>query len=227
MMGAGRGRSRRWRCAGAALVLACACGGAQGAGSEREARPLGPVGGASAGGAGATGEPGVSASGWMDSVRPMLALGLVLGVIGAGGLAVRSVARRTGGLSSALGPGGRAPAGVLEVLGRYPVAPGQTLVLLKLERRILLLSQTAGSRWGRGGFETLCEVTDPEEVAGILVRTRDEEGASIAASFRAALDAHDARHDEADARVLGGAGTGGAGGALRRRLAGLRSGGAA
>src|SRR5262249_34396680 len=70
----------------------------------------------------------------------VVALILVLGVV------VKRVARRGGGLLGALGPGGRAPSGLLEVLGRYPVGRGATLVLLKLDRRILLLCQGGGGK---------------------------------------------------------------------------------
>ncbi len=84
-----------------------------------------------------------------------------------------------------IGPGGRAPSGLLEVLGRFPVSRGCTLVLLKLDRRVLLVSQTA-SRQG-SGMTTLCEITDPEEVAAILVKARDEEDESQARKFEAML----------------------------------------
>jgi hypothetical protein len=93
---------------------------------------------------------------------------------------------------------------VLEVLGRYPVGRGTTLVLLKLDRRVLLMSQSAGGRLGAGaGFTTLCEVTDPEEVASILVKTRDEEGSSMAERFRTLLKRSDAEISRAEAEVIG------------------------
>ena len=104
-----------------------------------------------------------------DITQTVLTLGgVVLGIL-ASAWVVRTVARRTGGLASAMGPGGRAPSGVLEVLGRFPVSRGQTLVLLKLDRRVLLLSQRAGE-----GMRTLCEVTEPDEVASLLLKTQGE-----------------------------------------------------
>lgn len=134
------------------------------------------------------------------SARTVWALTAVLAVIVVAGMAARMIARRHGGLHGALGPGGRSPAGVLEVLGRYPVARGATLVLLKLDRRVLLLSQSAGGRLGAGaGFSTLCEVTDPEEVASILVKTRDAEGESMAHRFRSMLTRFDGEIADADA----------------------------
>ncbi len=122
---------------------------------------------------------------------------LALVVIAAG--AARALARRSGGLGAALGAGGRSPAGVLEILGRYPVGRGATLVLLKLDRRVLLLSQAGGGRLGAGaGFSTLCEVTDPEEVASILVKARDADGDSMAERFRSLLTRFDGDMSRAD-----------------------------
>lgn len=89
--------------------------------------------------------------------------------------------RITGGLRSQLGAGGRAPAGILQILARYPIARGQTLVLLKLDRRVLLLNQTPE------GFKTLSEVVDVDEVASILRACRDEEGLSMASRFSSLL----------------------------------------
>lgn len=115
-----------------------------------------------------------------------LALAAVVGAILVIGLVVRRVARGQGGLMSQLGPGGRAPAGVLEVLGRYPVSRGASLVLLKLDRRILLVAQSQGRKSGVS-MSTLAELTDPEEVASLLVKTREEEGASMARRFQAII----------------------------------------
>lgn len=125
--------------------------------------------------------------GW---VRTVLALGAVLGLL----LVLRAIvvrASRRSGLVGELGAGGRAPSGVLSVLGRYPVARGRSLVLLQLDTRVLLLEQSSD------GFKTLSEVTEPDEVASILTKTRDEEGASQAARFNAML-----RDLEDDPRTL-------------------------
>lgn len=87
-------------------------------------------------------------------------------------------ASRSGGsLRAQLGAGGRAPSGVLQVLGRYPVARGQTLVLLKLDARVLLVAQTTA------GFQTLAEVSEASEVASILAKASDDEGRSMSARF--------------------------------------------
>lgn len=102
---------------------------------------------------------------------------------------IRTVSKRSGSVAGQLSAGGRAPAGVLSILGRYPVARGQTLVLLKLDRRILLLCQT------QAGFTTLSDIDDPDEVASILTRTQDAQGASMTKKFRDAL--HIAEQDPA------------------------------
>jgi flagellar biogenesis protein FliO len=120
--------------------------------------------------------------------QTVLALGAVIATILVAGVVVKRLARRTGGIMSALGPGGRAPSGVLEVLGRYPVSRGTTLVLLKMDRRILLLCQSGGGKLGGGaGMTTLCEVTQPEDVASILLKARDEEESNLAQKFQAFL----------------------------------------
>ncbi len=75
-------------------------------------------------------------------------------------IVVGVVLRRVGG---PLARGGR-PSGVLEVLGRYPIARGQQLVLLRLVSRVVLLHQS------RNGLSTLSEITDADEVAGLLAR---------------------------------------------------------
>jgi len=69
----------------------------------------------------------------------------------------------------------------MEVLARYPVARGTTLVLLKVDRRVLVLCQT------QEGFTTLSEIADPDDVASILIKTRDDEESSLAAKFSSML----------------------------------------
>lgn len=126
------------------------------------------------------------------------ALGFVLAVIILVFKAIRRGARARGGLMAAAGPGGRAPSGVLSVLGRYPLARGQTLLLLKLERRVLLVAQTAGSRTGPA-LATLTEVDDPEAVAAIAARC--EEQGEGAARFSVSLEQFEAEHAAVDGRA--------------------------
>lgn len=59
--------------------------------------------------------------------------------------------------------GGR-PSGVVEVLARYPVARGQSVVLLKVGRRVIVAHQ------GSQSMRTLSEFTANDDVADILAR---------------------------------------------------------
>lgn len=124
--------------------------------------------------------------------QTLMSLGAVLGLALAAAGLFKFLARHQTGLRASLGAAGRSPAGIMEILGRYPVSRGATLVLLKLDRRILLLSQTAGGRLGAGaGFQTLCEITDAEEIASILVKARDADGDSMSEKFRSILGRFD------------------------------------
>ncbi|TVQ62795.1 MAG: hypothetical protein EA379_04820 [Phycisphaerales bacterium] len=125
-------------------------------------------------------------------LRTAGALAVVIGLVLLLRTAMRRVALGSGSVAGQLGAGGRAPSGVLTVLARYPVARGQTLVLLRMDRRVLLLNQTAA------GFATLAEVTDPEEVASLLIKTRDDEGDSMAQRFGVLL-----RRMERDPSIAG------------------------
>lgn len=130
-----------------------------------------------------------------NSLQVAIALVMVVGAIVLVGVVIRKVARRSGGLLAAVGPGGRSPSGVIEVLGRFPLGRGATLVLLKLDRRVLLVSM------GSAGMSTLCEITDPDEVASILLKTRDEAGESIAKQF-ARLMQHEEAHASKAMKVV-------------------------
>lgn len=126
-------------------------------------------------------------------VRTVLSLAGVVAIIVGLAFAFKRLSRGSGGLMNQLGAGGRAPSGVLSILGRYPVARGTTLVLLKVDRRVILLCQSAGKGLTAGcTMQTLSEFTDPEDVASILLKTRDEEEASLAHRFEAMLSREDA-----------------------------------
>ncbi len=158
----------------------------------RESRPLMPAPPSRSPGGQGTGAGEMVAK---EAPRTAGALVVVLAIAAAIFLGLRAIAKRTGGFAAMLGPGGRAPAGVLEVLGRYPVGRGQTLVLLKLDRRVLLVSQTGGGRFGGGGFQTLCELSEPDDVASILRKTRDESSESMSSRFQQMLKAFDRGHE--------------------------------
>lgn len=99
----------------------------------------------------------------------------------------RSTRARRGVTSSG---GSRSPAGLIEVLARYPMGQRQSLVLLKFDRRVLLLNQTA-PRGGPMVTTTLCELTDAEDVASVLVKVRDADGETINRAFRDAMERAD------------------------------------
>lgn len=119
---------------------------------------------------------------------------LVLALIGATAWVIKR-SSRNGTLMSALGAGGRAPAGILEVLGRYPISASSTLVMLKVDRRILLIAQNGSGRGGLfgsrtatpGSMQTLSEITDPEDVASILMKVQDDESRAANERFQGLL----------------------------------------
>lgn len=154
----------------------------------------------------------------VGTARTIAALGAVVVLIVGLGYGTRWGARwfasRQGGLSIALGAGGRAPSGILHVLGRYPISRGLTLVLLKVDRRVLLVSQSGGRRTGVA-MTTLCEITDPEEVASIVSKSSEVLGEAMSAKFNAFLSRSAGEMDEAmKGGPVGVGGPGGPGGAI-------------
>ncbi len=125
-------------------------------------------------------------------------LGVVLLILGLGQV-YKKLARSQGGLVGQLGAGGTAPSGIIEVIGRYPISKGMTLVVLKFDRKILLLShsQTRKGKWGSAAsMQTLCELNDAEDVASILLKARSASGDSIAQSFEQTLREADSLTDD-------------------------------
>jgi flagellar biogenesis protein FliO len=162
--------------------------------AERERQPLFPTNARlesgparsnpAAGSASASRAASAESRGWVDLVAMAGPLALVIGLILLAAGILKRVARSTSGsLASALGPGGQAPSGVLDVLGRFPIARGQTLVLFRLDRRVLLVAHTLPTRSSPGGFTTLAELSDPDEVASLLIKARDGRGESVASQF--------------------------------------------
>ena len=178
----------RWRAAAWACLIAAAPVLA-GDPASPESRPLPAPSAAPASESAplAADKPGVSAG----TVQTIASLAGVVALIVVLGVTVRLVSRRSGGLMAAMGAGGRAPSGLLEVLGRYPVGRGSTLILLKMDRRVLLVSQGGGGKFGGASMTTLCEVTEPEDVASILLKVRDEEGDTLARKFQGMLTGAD------------------------------------
>ncbi|MBX3386105.1 MAG: FliO/MopB family protein [Phycisphaeraceae bacterium] len=170
------------------------------------ARPLGPARGrigsgesASAGGKDVEGAAGGGVGVRGEIPRTVMALGGVLTLILVFAAAVKKFGRGVGGrgwsIAAMLGPAGRAPSGVMRVLARYPAARGQTLVLLQVDRRVLLLSHTHPSlrlRGGHGGFSTLAEFTEPEEVASLVLKSGAAGESASDGRFVNAMLTHDA-----------------------------------
>jgi hypothetical protein len=192
--------------------------GASGRGSAGNARATTgdstrEAGGAAGGGVGASANAPAGGGGGVTALLEMaLPLGVVLGVIVLSAWGLRKAARRGSTLASSLGPGGQAPSGVVEVLGRYPVARGQMLVLMRLDRRVLLLGHSSptgrlGAGGAGGGFSTLCELSDPEDVASILMKVEEGSGRSFGEKLTRVLrqssgagdDVHDVRAIDAAA----------------------------
>lgn len=120
-----------------------------------------------------SGAVGKRPAGRLGIGQVMGALGFVLALILVLFRAIRHGARAKGGLIGAAGAGGKSPAGVLSILARYPIGRGQTLLLMKLDRRVLLVAQTAGGR-GPASLATLTELTDPEEIASLCAKCGDD-----------------------------------------------------
>jgi len=224
-----------------ALALAMPAAGAS---PESESRPIGTPGApAAAGTAAGPGSP--------STLRTVASLGVVVGLIVAAGLGLRVLTRV--GVGKTLGAGAGSPSGVVEVLARYPGGRGLTLVVLKVDRRVLLLGQVASTTGRVDSVTTLTTFDDATDVASLLMKTQDEQGQSLSAKFREVLSgfhgprggaaAHDdddgvrssSRSEDGDEVSLidehAGAGAGGEAkaslGAFRRSVSSLRSSGGA
>jgi flagellar biogenesis protein FliO len=133
------------------------------------------------------------AEGGVSMTRMIVSLSAVLALIVLVAGIVKKVSRSSGSLAASIGAGGRAPSGVLQVLGRYPVGGGCTIVLLKVDRRVLVVSQTRVpglTRIGGGAMQwtTLSEITDPAEVASLVGKTIESERTNPSACFEAAME---------------------------------------
>lgn len=115
---------------------------------------------------------GPSAPGSVTTIASLMA---VVGLIIVCGAVYKWMATKAGGLAGQVGAGGKSPAGILSVLGRYPLGRGQTLLLLQVDRRILLLCQSASGKFGRTlTTTTLSEIAHPDEVASIIAKAKGE-----------------------------------------------------
>lgn len=135
------------------------------------------------------GERAAPAAGPADTIlSTVLPLSGVLALVFLAAWVVRHLAARHGGMASAMGAGGGSPAGILEVLGRYPINRAQTLILLRVDRRVLLLAQSVGRGHSAPGMTTLADIADPESVASILTKVEEADGRSMTRQFQSLLD---------------------------------------
>lgn len=155
---------------------------------ERQ-QPLGPKRAADSVAPSSASTPTTSeGSSWLERIGTIgFPLLIVLSTIVLLALAFRKLARMGGGVAGALGAGGKSPSGIVEVLGRYPIARGQTLVLLKVDRRVLVLNHTLPSKHHAGGFTTLSQFDDASDVASILMKVSEAEGLALSNQFDVAM----------------------------------------
>jgi flagellar biogenesis protein FliO len=116
-----------------------------------------------------------------DITKVVGALAIVVGLM----LLLRVFLRKSGGFLT----GGGRPSGVVEILAKYPVGRAQNIVLLKVARRVVLLHQSGSS------MTTLSEMTDPDEVAGLLSRLEAGSTERDAERFRRTLTQFMAEHE--------------------------------
>ena len=94
----------------------------------------------------------------MDYPRVLGALGIVIGLI----LALRWCGKWIFPAAS-----GRSGSRAVEVLSRAPLSPKRQVVLLRIGRRIVVVTES-GSQ-----MNTLCEITDPDEVSELAGQLKD------------------------------------------------------
>lgn len=140
-------------------------------------------------------------TGGLGLARTVLSLAAVLALILLIAGVVKKWSARVGGLAAAVGVGGKAPSGILSILGRYPLDRATTLILLKADRRVLLLSQSKtpgrlGVGFGMSTLATLCEFTSDLEVAALIAKAEAADGKTPSQRFQRALEDEEIEADE-------------------------------
>lgn len=105
-------------------------------------------------------------SGAFDVTRVLLALAGVVALI----FLLRAAARR-----AFPGAAVQRANSAVKILARTSISPKQHLLVIQFGRRLVLVGDTGAN------LNPLCEITDADEIAGILARSRDE---SISAARR-------------------------------------------
>jgi len=150
----------------------------------REAMPIRVAGldAASPGAATTDDEPATAAVTAASTADPLalspwrIAAGL--GLLAALIVAARVAFNRSGQLAGSA----RRPSGMIEVLGRFPIARGQHLMLLKIARRVILVHE------GGGTMQTLSTIDDHDQVAMLISRTEAARSGPRGDRFTAMLD---------------------------------------
>jgi flagellar biogenesis protein FliO len=87
---------------------------------------------------------------------------------------------------------------VVEVLSRSALAPKQQVMLLRIGRRLIVVGDSGTQ------MNTLCEISDPDEVAGLVGQLREEK-TTAAAAFTSLFGRFSRRYGGADERDEGNA----------------------
>jgi len=134
---------------------------------RRGARMSRPVDGA---GSATTGGAAAASSSWLGRIQGLWPLAVVLALIGALALLARRIlpSRWQGG------PGGR---GMVEVLGRQHLSARQSVALLRVGRRIVVIGITPDK------LTHLDTITDPDEVAELVGRSVSLRDGSLSRTF--------------------------------------------
>ena len=129
--------------------------------------------------------PGIPKAPSMDYQRVVFALVAVIALI----FILRS-------LGKMFFPSGtsRGQSRVVEVLSRSPLAPKQQVMLLRVGRRVIVVGDSGAQ------MNTLCEISDPDEVAGLVGQLREEKTAA-AAAFTSLFGRFNRRFTEDEDRI--------------------------
>lgn len=111
-----------------------------------------------------------SGSGASDIIRIVAALAIVIGVI----FALRWASRKFFAM-----PAAARTSAAVQVLSRSMLSPKHQVVLLRVGKRLLLVGD------GGAQLNTLCELTDPDEVAAILGQLQTEKQTAAGKTFAA------------------------------------------
>jgi flagellar biogenesis protein FliO len=121
------------------------------------------------------------ASDVLDTKRLALALGIVLTTI----FVTHRLWKRLG----MPGAGGKG-SGALQVVSRLSVSSKQQVLLIRVGRRLVLVGN-CGTQ-----MNPLCEISDPEETAGILGQAATQREGSVSSMFDTVLGGEEKRFDE-------------------------------